>query len=355
MDAIGFNADSSAIKVWPAEGLEKVQHCPVCKSLERERLYKGLTDQIFRCAPGYWDVYRCKCCRSAYLDPRPTPSTILMAYQSYYTHKRPKRQNVEESTLLQRLKLALVNGYLNRRYNGELQPASWLGRLVLPALPKYRQALDRELRYLPPLKPGGRVLDVGFGSGAFLLIAQEIGWRVFGADPDLVAVTNAHEAGLNVRQGGINAFADEREQFDVITMSHVIEHAHDPIQMLNDAYALLKPGGVLYIDTPNIDAFGHHKFNKHWRGLEIPRHLVLFNWESITELLNKTGFTDSISVPSARPYVRLASTSRAIQNGQDPYTMPRPRLVDAFVGLRLSLSLLKNKQNSEFITMIAKK
>lgn len=340
---------------WPPEGLERVEHCPVCGSTERKRLYTGLTDRVFRCAPGRWDLYQCLSCRSAYLDPRPTPETIHMAYGNYYTHEPPRRRATEELTSLRRLMRAMANGYRNRRYGGKLQPASRLGGFVMPLLPHYRQALDRELRYLPPLEPGARLLDVGFGSGAFLMLAQRIGWQVSGVDPDPVAVANARRAGLDVREGGIEAFADAREQFDVITLSHVIEHVHNPVETLKHAYALLKKGGVLYIETPSIDAYGHGRFREHWRGLEVPRHLVMFNWASMGDLLKRIGFEEINRIPTATPYASLAGASRAIQNGRDPYASGRPRLVDKFVAIILSFSLIKDKKKSEFITLHALK
>ena len=351
------NGDSmlSGPQAWPAEGLEEIRHCPVCSSIERDCLYTGLTDRVFRRAQGQWDVYQCNSCRTAYLDPRPTPATISMAYQAYYTHKPALEGRTEDLTFMQRQAVMLANGYRNWRFGGNLEPASRAGGMLIRQLPLFRQFLDRELRFLPPLKPGARLLDVGFGSGAFLMLAQQIGWQVSGVDTDPVTVENAREAGLDVRQGGIEAFDDSREEFDVIAMNHVIEHVHDPVETLNQAYAGLKSGGVLYVETPNIDAYGHHRFKEHWRGLEIPRHLVLFNWQSITELLKKTGFKKCSSIPIAWSYASMAAKSRAIRNGRDPYLSAGPTLLDRLIATRLFYFLFKSYQESEFITLIAHK
>jgi 2-polyprenyl-3-methyl-5-hydroxy-6-metoxy-1,4-benzoquinol methylase len=343
------------VEDWPADGLEQAECCPVCGSTQRRELYSGLTDRVFRCAPGRWNLYQCEGCRSAYLDPRPTRETIHRAYQRYYTHAPPRRQSTEGLRVWRRFVRALANGYRNARYGGGLTPASALGPWIIPLFPRLRQVLDRELRYLPPLEQGARLLDVGFGSGAFLLLAQRIGWRVFGADLDPVAVANASEAGLDARQGGIEAFSDATDQFDVITMSHVIEHVHDPASVIKQAYKLLKPGGLLYIDTPNIDAYGHRHFKEHWRGLEIPRHLVIFNWSSMKNLLNEAGFSEVHALFRFSPYAKLAGASRAIERGVDPYVERRVRVFDVINELRFDWIPFSDGKRTEFITVNATK
>lgn len=345
--------DDTVTVDWPIAGLEQVENCPACGSAQRRQLYVGLTDRVFHCAPGRWDLYQCKGCRSAYLDPRPTPSTNHLAYQHYYTHEPSQRQGTEGLPTWRWYVRALANGYRNRRYGSQLKPASSFGPWIMPLFPRLRQALDRELRYLPPVKPGSRMLDVGFGSGHFLILAQRVGWQVSGADPDPVAVANARKAGLDVRQGNIETFEDLLEQFDVITLNHVIEHVHDPIKTLKQAYDLLKPGGWLYIDTPNIDAYGHQHFKEHWRGLEVPRHLVIFNWASIENLLNKVGFDELRQIQRFAPYAALAASSRSIQHEVDPYTVKMPRTVDVINEMIFKWNPFSNKKRTEFITVIA--
>jgi 2-polyprenyl-3-methyl-5-hydroxy-6-metoxy-1,4-benzoquinol methylase len=103
-------------------------------------------------------------------------------------------------------------------------------------------------------------LDVGFGSGAFLENAAAARRAVAGIDIDDKVVANAKALGFTVRRGAIEAFADEPGSFDAITMSHVIEHVHDPIAVLHGVFRLLKPAGMLYLETPNIESLGHDTF-----------------------------------------------------------------------------------------------
>lgn len=347
--------NEQAFDEWPTDGLERVEQCPVCGSKARHQLYSGLVDRVFRCAPGHWDVYQCEGCRSAYLDPRPTPATIHLAYQHYYTHEQSQRQSTEALPSWRRFVRSLANGYRNRRYGGQLQPASRLGQWIMPLFPRLRHSLDCELRYLPPLEPGARLLDVGFGSGEFMALAQRVGWRISGVDLDPVSVANARKVGLDVRPGGIEAFDDALGQFDVITLNHVIEHVHDPIDTLKRAYELLKPLGQLYIETPNINARGHRQFREHWRGIEIPRHLVMFNRTSIMNLLYEIGFSEVRPIFRHSIYASLASASRAIENNIDPYAGRSIKLTDFMNELRFDLSSFFNKESSEFITLYAKK
>jgi SAM-dependent methyltransferase len=203
------------------------------------------------------------------------------------------------------------------------------------------------MRYLPPLPAGGRVLDVGFGSGAFMCLAKQVGWQVSGVDPDPVAVANGRKAGMDVRHGGIEAFSDALETFNVITLSHVIEHVHDPINTIKLAHSLLIPGGRLYIVTPNIDAYGHQNFKECWRGLEPPRHLTIFNWSSMLRALEEAGFLSVEAIYSFSP--------RVIRDGGDPYRGGQPVFIDKLNQLRIQFSPFSEKKKTEFITVIAHK
>jgi len=102
-----------------------------------------------------------------------------------------------------------------------------------------------------------------------------------------------------VKIGGIGLLEHEKEVFSFITMSHVIEHLHEPIKTLEDCFRLLQPGGTLWIETPSIKALGYSYFHDKWRGLEAPRHLVLFSPDALKFALQKAGFV-SIS-RQARP------------------------------------------------------
>ena len=288
------NVQVPEVKSWPEEGLEYVGGCPVCGTTDRRLMYEGLTDRVFFCAPGEWSLYRYENCASGYLDPRPTKETIHLAYQKYYTHDSTDENTpLSELGWIRSLRRTIANGYRNAQYGTDYQPASHIGSWLAYLVPAYRRVLDREMRHLPKPPSDGRLLDVGCGSGAFLKQAEEAGWKVEGVDPDPDAVKLAQDSGLDVRQGGIEMLKNEKEKFDVVTLSHVIEHTHNPREMIVSCYRLLKRGGLLWVETPNLDSMGHHKYGRSWRGIEAPRHLVIFTLKSITEMMKNIGFKKS--------------------------------------------------------------
>lgn len=299
---------------WPEDRLEVLERCPICGNTGREILHAELVDMAFRVAPGSWTLWRCAGCHSAYLDPRPTQDSIHAAYGHYYTHRIPAaKPEYETLSPIRKLRRRLVNGYISRRFGTTAEPQSAFGSLLLPLLWPQRRRVDCEFRHLPK-RPvgGGTLLEMGFGSGAFLDIARYCGWTVTGVDPDGTVVDAARSRGFDVHQGGIEVFDDLTEQFDVIVMSHVIEHVHQPAYVLERCHQLLKAGGVLYVETPNLEGLGHLHFGRNWRGLESPRHLVLFTPTSLRALLQRVGFERTKWKARANPVLAIARASFAI-------------------------------------------
>lgn len=344
----------ASVGAWPPGGLERVEACPVCGSAERTLIHDKLTDRVFCCAPGEWDMYRCDRCGSGYLDPRPTQETIHIAYGKYFTHAAPDGPaNIETLPILRRFRRALANGYRNWRYGTRYEPASKFGVLAAVVLPGQRGVIDVEMRYLPRTQSGGRLLDVGAANGAFLAKARSAGWEVVGVEPDRTSQAEARRIDLDVRLGGIECFSNKPASFDVITMSHVIEHVHDPRRVLSQAMALLKPGGCLYLDTPNIRSYGHKRFGRYWRGLEPPRHLVLFHWGSLEKLLRDIGFNHIKRLSRTAVYPGLAAASRAISQQRDPVAGRDVVLGDHLIGLMLSAKTVFRRRDTEFIILMA--
>ena len=273
------------LQKWPEEELERVKACPVCDDESREMLHAQQPDRVMNCAPGLWDLYQCNRCRTAYLDPRPTPASIGMAYASYYTHVRPTL--VERDTIGRWGELA--NGYRAAMFNYRTGKSNPLGAIVVPIYARRRRRIEREFRALKIPHPGASLLDVGCGNGEFMLSAENLGWKCTGIDFDEKAVIAACEAGLNVLTGRLEECGLPKQSFDAITLAHVVEHLHDPVGTLRLCHELLKPGGVVSIMTPNLDALSHAAFGQYWRGLETPRHLAIFTFDSLRLACEKAG------------------------------------------------------------------
>lgn len=270
---------------------------PLCKCCQSEGtyLYRNLKDRLFG-VQGEWHLKKCNNinCGLIWQDPMPIEEDLGLAYQSYYTHQ-DSNTNIKRNcikTFLRNIFLNAKQGYLATKYGYAEKQTSLKNKLVgyfLYLDPSRRAWVDSEVFYLNE-KLNGELLEIGFGSGEMLKHMQQKGWVVQGIDFDPNAVSNALSKGLNVRLGSLieQHYADNT--FDAIVMSHVIEHIADPNQFVQECYRILKKGGMLVSITPNTASLGHKIYKENWRGLEPPRHLKLFNRQSINSVLELAGF-----------------------------------------------------------------
>ena len=342
---------------WPLADLEHLGACPACDKVERTLLHADLVDNTFFCAPGMWQLWRCGKCQSAYIDPRPTAQTVEKAYKNYYTHgSLDTKIDYQKLGRIAKIRRYLSNGYTRKRYACPDEPASVLGYYLACFFPILRRIPDRIFRNIPRPESGkNRLLDIGCGEGGFLLLAKTCGWDVQGIDPDPVAVSVAQSKGLNVSVADEGYFANQTEIFDVITLSHVIEHVHAPKRTIERCFNLLKPGGFLWIETPNINGFGHQDFDRNWRGLETPRHLTIFSRDSLHRLLTTTGFHNVRDLKRQSPTLWSYKVSNSMNNGKSPFActnLPFKLRVKAKIASGLG-TIFPNRR--EFLTLMAKK
>ena len=136
----------------------------------------------------------------------------------------------------------------------------------------------------------GTLLDVGSYLGLFMQTAAARSWQCKGIEPEHDAWQYAvQELGLDVCLGTLDTCEFAPGSFDAVTMLQVLEHVLDPRKTLEDIYGLLRLGGILVVEVPNIDCLTfkilgkrHRHFAKH--------HFVLFTPKTLSALLNQCGF-----------------------------------------------------------------
>jgi SAM-dependent methyltransferase len=338
---------------WPREGLERVSRCPTCDSPARHLLYSNLVDRSYSCAPGHWNLFRCDGCSCAYLDPRPDQQTVHLAYASYYDGSDARLPG-EPTGAWRRLRRALRNGYLNSRYGYDVRPSSKLGPVSARLSQRHREIADEHVRHLR--KPGheARLLDVGCGEGEFLAEMQSLGWSVEGIEPSGEAVTIARKRKVPVVQGTLADVHLTDASFDAVTFRLVFEHLREPKAALQTCRRALKPGGVLWIATPNLASEGHRLFGEHWIHLQPPRHPVIQTPDSALQLLEGSGFELVALLPSRQAAWSFRMSAALARNLAPFANAPALSAALAFRARVADARALRRPEAAEVVILVAR-
>jgi len=167
----------------------------------------------------------------------------------------------------------------------------------------------RRLEILRAKTGGGRILDVGAANGVFLSAARETGWEVHGLELAASSVAEARRAfGLELVRATLETSSYPDGYFDVIHLSHVLEHLNRPLVSLRRAHALLKPGGIIFIEVPN--EFGE-LFNLVRCGVlrraplvySVPTpHVYFYTAATLSAMVRKAGFRgEKLETPYRNP------------------------------------------------------
>ncbi len=135
------------------------------------------------------------------------------------------------------------------------------------------------------------ILDIGCATGLFLSYMKGLGWETSGVEvcKEAAAYGNKNRD-VNIFSGILDDAPFLDSSFDVIHLSHVIEHINNPKDFLEKINRLLKPGGVFYCITPNINGLQAKYFKSKWRSA-IADHMILFSVKTLNNILRETGFS----------------------------------------------------------------
>ena len=260
--------------------------CPLCGATGH-LLYAGLRDRYFD-APGVWSMRRCtdKECGLVWTDPLVDRKAVGSFYARYYTHE----EVADGPDILRLMHHKLVAFRVNLRANKTSRALVLLAHFLGLAHPAGSAEMDHAVLHLPPpVHRGQRLLDVGSGSGKHIRYLEQLGLMVEAIEPDVQAAISAQTRGVKITVGDFMTHDFGRSRFDFITMSHVIEHLHDPISAVRKARHLLLPGARLVVITPNVRSRGHKRFGRHWSMLDAPRHLTLFDAQTMGIIARRGG------------------------------------------------------------------
>jgi 2-polyprenyl-3-methyl-5-hydroxy-6-metoxy-1,4-benzoquinol methylase len=201
---------------------------------------------------------RCASCGLERIDPQPTDETLARIYGKHYYDAWGLAD--DEATV------------------GKLKRAT------------FAYVLDQ----LPPKPPGAKLLDCGAATGFLLEIAKDRGFEPYG-----VELSEFGAGEIAKKFGDDRAFRGEiddpriaaaaGEGFFAVTMCDYIEHVRDPRRALERARALLAPGGVVALTTPDTGSLSHRVLGKGWSHYKV-EHLHYFRRDNLRPLLQAAGF-----------------------------------------------------------------
>lgn len=251
------------------DGFEWVERCDLCGGTRQRRTavyheYLLFTGEKFQ-------LVECEDCGLEFINPRPSPAIIGEYYPDDYGAHQEVPRPLRKWQRLAGAPDAPAPGLLRRIHLHVRQNMHWY--------------------LIPRFEGGGRVLDIGCGSGKLLDTLKQLGWETYGVESSPAAVARAQARGHNVVVGR----AEERHfdgDFDLVYLWHVLEHTHDPSKVLSNIRAMIRPGGRFHLCVPNKKSIHAWMFGRNWWSTDAPRHLYQFEKRTLRAYLEKAGFVD---------------------------------------------------------------
>lgn len=189
------------------------------------------------------------------------------------------------------------------------------------------------------------LLDIGAGTGDFLLYAKKRGWSVSGIETNSSARALAKAKDLDLfkeRPGGLIP------KPTAISLWHVLEHLPDPKEYLKWIHTQLEEQGILIIAVPNFKSWDAEHYQSDWAAYDVPRHLWHFSKKSILELTNQHFFVEDIK-PMVFDSFYVSLLSEKYRNGKS-------NLIRAFFnGLRSNMAAWSSGEFSSLIYVLRKR
>ncbi len=279
--------------------METLNNCPICDSTTSNLFLTCVDHTVSR---ETFHIVQCQSCGFKYTNPRPGEQNLGAYYQSeeYVSHSNTKK------------------GFVNTTYQ---------------IVRKY--TLLKKLQLLSKYYKTGNVLDIGCGTGEFLNVCKQAKWNTTGIEPSPGARTMA------IKNYTLNVLEESEiknlpsENFDVITMWHVLEHIPKLNERIEDLKRLIKPNGIIIIAVPNCNSLDADIYKENWAAYDVPRHLYHFTPKDVEQLFNKHDLKLFKILPMAFDSFYISMLSEKIKSG-------KLNLVLAiWIGFRSNLSAIK--------------
>lgn len=289
--------------------LSSIFSCPICGGTQ----FKVHLDCIdYTTSQEKFTIKKCLACNLTFTDPRPDDAILSNYYQSdkYISHTGGNKSLVDNIYLLAR-KITL----------------RWKRNLVK----KYSE--------------GNKILDVGCGTGEFLYEMKSHRWSISGVEPSSVARQSSKE------KTGVEIFKSLKDitanNFNAITLWHVLEHLPDPNQALKTIYNLLNQSGTIFIAVPNLQSYDASYYQSFWAGYDVPRHLWHFDKNTMEKLLKKNGLELVKILPMRLDSFYVSLLSESYKDSK------RTKLLQLFLAFLVGLkSNLKGRRNLDYSSLI---
>ena len=287
--------------------------CPLCLRDNGEPIAVG-EDFEYRTSLDSFVMNRCSDCRLIYLNPRPAIEEHSRIYPNDY-----------------------------HAFNFSSEKFGLIHRI------RQRIESQRLLKWCKGLPEDARILDVGCGDGFHLKLLRDFGRSKFelqGVEMDNRAATRARSAGIKVFEGTIEEFP-KGELYDLALMIMTVEHLVSPVVTLRAVYDQLKPGGRIVIITDNTNALDFSLFRGgHWGGYHFPRHLHLFDEQTLCKTMSAAGFETTHVKTSFSPVNWVYSIRNWIDDWNGPewivnrFSLGSPIALSIFTVIDIPLSVV---------------
>ncbi|SFC54324.1 class I SAM-dependent methyltransferase [Flavobacterium phragmitis] len=208
-------------------------------------------------------------------------------------------------------------------------------------------ALQNKLNLINSEQPQkGKLLDIGAGTGDFLLTAKNNGWETIGVEPSDRAKNIAKQKGISFVE---EISTLENNSLDVITMWHVLEHVPNLEQQIQELKRLLKPTGTLIVAVPNYKSFDANHYETFWAAYDVPIHFWHFSKKSIQLLFEKVDIKLEKILPMKFDSFYVSLLSEKYKTGKMNY------IKAFFVGLKSNWKAKSTKEYSSHIYVLKNK